>query len=223
MPTIEKRNIPPSERTRVRRIASQACYDQSALHQILDEAYLCNIAFQDEKGIHCIPMACWRHGDHLYIHGSNGSRLIRQLAGGSQVSVSITHLDGLVFARSAFNHSMNYRSAIIYGTFKRVVGEKNKRLALDHFMEKLAPDRDDQVRQGSSREIASTTVLRISLDEAVTKIRSGGPKDDAKDMNIPVWAGVLPLELTKKSPITEPGVDIEPPAYFNQFSVISAA
>jgi len=216
MPTIEKRNIPPSERTRVRRIASQACYEQSVLYQILDEAYLCNIAFQDEKGVHCIPMACWRHENHLYIHGSNGSRLIKQLAGGAQVSVSITHLDGLVFARSAFNHSMNYRSAIIYGTFKRVAGETNKRLALDHFMEKLAPDRNDQVRQGSSKEIASTTVLRISLDEAVTKIRSGGPKDDAKDMNIPVWAGVLPLELKKQSPIAEPGADIEPPVYFNK-------
>jgi len=216
MPTIEKRNTPPSERTRVRRIASQACYDQSVLYQILDEAYLCNIAFQDEKGIHCIPMACWRHENYLYIHGSNGSRLIKQLAGGSQVSVSITHLDGLVFARSAFNHSMNYRSANIYGTFKRVAGETNKRLALDHFMEKLAPERNGQVRQGSGKELASTTVLRISLDEAVTKIRSGGPKDDAKDMNIPIWAGVLPLELKKQSPITEPGVDIDPPAYFKK-------
>lgn len=216
MPTIEKRNLPPSERTRVRRIASQACYDQGALYRILDEAYLCNIAFQDEKGIHCIPMACWRHENHLYIHGSNGSRLMKQLAGGSQVSVSIMHLDGLVFARSAFNHSMNYRSAVIYGTFKRVVGEANKRLALDQFMEKLASNRNDQIRQGSSKELASTTVLRISLDEAATKIRSGGPKDDEKDMNIQVWAGVLPLELNKLPPITEPGVDIAPPAYFNK-------
>jgi hypothetical protein len=161
-------------------------------------------------------MACWRHENHLYIHGSNGSRLMKQLAGGSQVSVSITHLDGLVFARSAFNHSMNYRSAVIYGTFKRVVGEANKRLALDQFMEKLASNRNDQIRQGSSKELASTTVLRISLDEAATKIRSGGPKDDEKDMNIQVWAGVLPLELNKLPPITEPGVDIAPPAYFNK-------
>ena len=216
MSTIEKRKLPPSERTRVRRIASQACYDPGVLYQILDEAYLCNIAFQDEKGIHCIPMACWRHENHLYIHGSNGSRLIKQLTAGSQVSVSITHLDGLVFARSAFNHSMNYRSAIIYGTFKRVAGEANKRLALDYLMEKLAPDRNDQIRQGSSKEFAATAVLRISLDEAVTKIRSGGTRDEAKDMNIQVWAGVLPLALKKLSPITEPGVDLEPPACFNR-------
>jgi nitroimidazol reductase NimA-like FMN-containing flavoprotein (pyridoxamine 5'-phosphate oxidase superfamily) len=211
-----KRLAPPTDRTRVRRIAAQACYDPNTVHAIVDEAYLCHIAFQDEKGTHCIPMACWRLADHLYIHGSNGSRLIKQLASGVQVAVSITHLDGLVFARSAFNHSMNYRSAVIYGKFERIVGEAAKRLSLDMFMEKLAPGRNAEIRQGSSKELGSTTVMRISLEEAATKIRAGGPIDDEEDMNIPVWAGVLPLAVTRLSPQPHSAAEIEMPAYVSE-------
>jgi nitroimidazol reductase NimA-like FMN-containing flavoprotein (pyridoxamine 5'-phosphate oxidase superfamily) len=212
-----KRFSPPSERTRVRRIATQASYDPSVLHAIIDEAYLCHIAFQDEKGTHCIPMACWRQADHLYIHGSNGSRLIKQLASGMQVAVSIAHLDGLVLARSAFNHSMNYRSAVIYGKFERVVGEAAKRLSLDLLMEKLAPGRKTEIRQGSSKELGSTTVLRISLAETATKIRAGGPIDDEEGMSIPVWAGVLPLALAKLPPQPHSGAEIEVPTYVSEW------
>jgi nitroimidazol reductase NimA-like FMN-containing flavoprotein (pyridoxamine 5'-phosphate oxidase superfamily) len=191
----------PSERTRVRRIAELAHYDRASLHAIIDDAYLCHVAFHDDKGTHCIPTACWREGEHLYIHGSNGGRLLKLLAQGTQACVTITHLDGLVMARAAFNHSMNYRSAIIYGQFERVDGDAAKRASMDAFMDKLAPGRHADVRPGSDKEFAATTVMRISLAEAACKSRSGGPKDDAADLDIPAWAGVLPLALTRAAPL----------------------
>src|SRR5689334_2861640 len=123
----------PTARTRVRRVAHRGHYDRTTLHAILDEAYVCHIAFADEHGVHCIPTACWREGDHLYIHGSNGSRMLKLAGSGAQVCVTITHIDGLVLARSAFNHSMNYRSAVIYGAFE-VVPDAQKPAVLDTFM-----------------------------------------------------------------------------------------
>ena len=210
-------DTPPSERTRIRRLAELANYERSALHAIIDAAYLCQIAFHDEKGTHCIPMACWREGEHLYIHGSNGGRLLKLLSGGRQVCVAITHLDGLVLARSAFNHSMNYRSVVIYGSFERVTNEADKRAALDLFMDKLAPGRLAEVRPGSDKEFAATTVMRISLDEAVSKIRTGGPVDDEEDMDIPVWAGVLPFNQLQSTPVVDESVMVEAPAYVQRW------
>lgn len=193
---------PPSDRTRVRRVAHRAHYDRNTLHAILDEAYVCHIAFADEHGVHCIPTACWREGDHLYIHGSNGSRMLRLAATGAQVCVTVTHIDGLVLARSAFNHSMNYRSAAIYGAFE-VVPDAQKAAVLDAFMEFLAPGRSREARPGNVKELAATTVLRIPLDEAACKVRTGGPKDDAEDLDLPVWAGVLPMGLLPLAPVAE--------------------
>ncbi len=214
---IVQTDTPPSERTRVRRLAELANYARSTLHAIIDSAYLCHIAFHDEKGSHCIPTACWRQGEHLYIHGSNGGRLLKLLSGDVQACVAITHLDGLVLARSAFNHSMNYRSAVIYGSFERVTSETDKRGALDAFMDKLAPGRRDEVRPGSNKEFAATTVMRISLEEAAAKIRVGGPTDDEEDMSIPVWAGILPLIQTQSPPVSDEAVIVEAPAYVRQW------
>lgn len=191
--------IPPSDRTRVRRVARHGSYERDTLHTILDEAYVCHIAFTDEHGVHCIPTACWREGNHLYIHGSNGSRMLKLAGSGAQVCVTVTHLDGLVMARSAFNHSMNYRSAVIYGAFE-LVPDDQKSAVLDTFMETLAPGRSKQARPGNAQELAATTVLRIPLDEAACKIRTGGPKDDAEDLALPVWAGVLPMALMPLPP-----------------------
>ncbi|MGF2531412.1 pyridoxamine 5'-phosphate oxidase family protein, partial [Ralstonia pseudosolanacearum] len=182
---------PPSARTRVRRVAQRGCYDRATLYAIIDAAYVCHLAFADAQGVHCIPTACWREGDHLYIHGSNGSRMLKLAADGAQVCVTITHLDGLVLARSAFHHSMNYRSAVIYGAFEAVDGAA-KAAALDTFVDFIAPGRAREVRPGNAKELAATTVLRIPLDEAAAKIRTGGPKDDEADLGLPVWAGVLP-------------------------------
>lgn len=206
-------NLPPSDRTRVRRIAENARYDGDTLHQIVDAAYLCNVAFSDDKGTHCIPMACWREGEHLYIHGSNGGRMVRHLAGGAQACVTVTHVDGLVLARSAFNHSMNYRSAMVYGQFEVVADEATKRASLAAFMDKIAPGRQAEIRPGNDKEFAATTVLRISLAEAACKVRSGGPKDDDEDMHIPVWTGVLPLATARSPAIRDDICSTAAPAY----------
>nr|WP_322015193.1 pyridoxamine 5'-phosphate oxidase family protein [Paraburkholderia sp. J12] len=197
--TAADANTPPSSRTRVRREAHRGLYDRATLHAILDAAWICHIAFADDHGVHCIPTACWREGEYLYIHGSNGSRMLKLAEAGAQVCVTITHLDGLVLARAAFNHSMNYRSAVIYGTFEAVPAE-HKAAALDAFMERLAPGRGSEARPGNSKELAATTVLRIALAEAASKVRTGGPNDDEEDLDRAVWAGVLPMALRPLPP-----------------------
>jgi nitroimidazol reductase NimA-like FMN-containing flavoprotein (pyridoxamine 5'-phosphate oxidase superfamily) len=209
---MHSQNNAPTDRTRVRRIAENARYDNTTVHAIVDAAYLCHIAFADAKGTHCIPMACWREGEHLYIHGSNGGRLIKQLTH-AQACVTITHLDGLVLARSAFNHSMNYRSVVIYGQFEVVTDEAHRRASLAAFMDKVALGRQAEVRPGNDKEFAATTVLRIALDEAACKVRARGPNDDEEDMAHPVWAGVLPLQTQAGAPVTDPACSLPVPDY----------
>ncbi|OGB32119.1 MAG: flavin-nucleotide-binding protein [Burkholderiales bacterium RIFCSPLOWO2_12_FULL_61_40] len=204
----------PSDRTQVRRIAENAHYERATLHAIIDAAYLCHIAFADDKGTHCIPTACWREGEYLYIHGSNGGRLLKLLQKGTQVCVTITHLDGLVLARSAFNHSMNYRSAMVYGVFERV---QDKHASLAAFMDKIALGRQAEIRTGSDKEMAATTVMRIGLAEAACKVRSGGPVDDAEDMHIAAWAGVLPFAVQATSAVVDPLCTTAAPDYVQQW------
>jgi nitroimidazol reductase NimA-like FMN-containing flavoprotein (pyridoxamine 5'-phosphate oxidase superfamily) len=202
----------PSARTRMRRVSTNAYYDTATLHAIIDDAYLCHIAFADDHGSHCIPTACWREDDHLYIHGSNGSRMLKRLTE-SETCVTITHLDGLVMARSAFSHSMNYRSAMIYGRFEVVADEAERHRTMEAFMEKLAPGRQAEVRPGSDKEYAATTIMRIALDEAACKVRSGGPTDDEEDLSWPAWAGVLPFARVPMKPVADPACTIDAPAY----------
>lgn len=206
---------PPSDRTRIRRVAENARYDRDTLYAIVDAAYVCHVAFADDKGTHCIPTACWREGDHLYIHGSNGGRLIKLLGQGVQACVTITHIDGLVLARSAFNHSMNYRSAMVYGSFAAVA---DKAAALDAFMHHLAPGREHEARPGNAKELAATTVMRISLLEAACKVRSGGPNDDDEDMHLSVWAGVLPLVQQHCAPVPDAHNPQPEPSYVREWA-----
>lgn len=208
-------NQAPSDRTRIRRIATNAHYDTATLHAIIDDAYLCHIAFGDAKGAHCIPTACWREGDYLYIHGSNGSRLLKRLMDGD-CCVTITHLDGLVLARSAFSHSMNYRSAMVYGRFEMVEGV-DARHAMEAFMEKLVPGRQAEIRPGSDKEYAATTVMRIPLAEAACKIRTGPPTDDEEDLSWPAWAGVLPFARAQLAPVADPACTLEAPEYVRRW------
>ena len=207
---------PPSDRTRVRRGAVNAAYDPELVRAIVDAAYICHIAFSDGQGAHCIPTACWREGDHLYIHGSNGSRMLKQLMA-QDACVTITHLDGLVLARSAFNHTMNYRSVMIYGRFE-AVDELGQRRTLDAFMDHLAPGRRLEVRGGNDKEHAATTVLRISLAEAACKVRSGPPNDDEEDMHIAAWAGVLPLYEARGTPVPDAYCALPAPAYVKDWA-----
>ncbi|TDP74002.1 pyridoxamine 5'-phosphate oxidase family protein [Roseateles toxinivorans] len=204
---------PPSERTRIRRVTENARYERATLHAIIDAAYLCHIAFADAKGTHCIPMACWREGEHLYIHGSNGGRLVRQLLGDTQACITITHLDGLVLARSAFNHSMNYRSCMIYGRFEALTDDAEKRASLARFMDKIAIGRQAEIRPGNDKEFTATTVLRIPLDEAACKVRQGPPIDDAEDMGVQAWVGVLPFTQQRLEPIAAPDCSAPAPGY----------
>ena len=203
---------PPSARTRIRRIPANAHYDAATVHAIVDDAYVCQVAFADDAGdVHCIPTACWRDGEHLVIHGSNGSRLIKRLAGGAQACVTITHVDGLVLARSAFNHSMNYRSVVVYGQFERVA-DAAKPALLDRFMDHIAPGRRHEARPGDANELAATTLLKLPLREAAAKIRRGGPTDDEPDLALPVWAGVVPIARVFGEPVADAGVACEVPA-----------
>ena len=195
---------PPSDRSRVRRGADHAGYDRDTVHAIVDEAYVCHVAFGDAHGVHCIPTACWREDDHLYIHGSNGSRMLKALLAG-EACVTITHLDGLVLARSAFNHTMNYRAVVVHGRFEPVPAE-HKAESLHRLMDHIAAGRRHEARPGDASELAATTVLRLPLAEASAKVRSGGPQDDEADLALDVWAGVLPLCTVRGEPLRD-GVD----------------
>jgi nitroimidazol reductase NimA-like FMN-containing flavoprotein (pyridoxamine 5'-phosphate oxidase superfamily) len=211
-------NTAPSDRTRICRIAENANYERETLYAIIDEAYLCHIAVADAKGSHCIPTACWREGDHLYIHGSNGGRLTKLLNRGTQACVTITHLDGLVLARSAFNHSMNYRSCMIYGQFEAVREDAGKRASMDALMRKIAAGRELEARRGSDKEFAATTVLRIALTEAACKLRRGPAQDDEADLHLPVWAGVLPMQMSRSPAIADPGNTAACPGYVSDWA-----
>ena len=192
-------------RTTIRRLPELASHDRTMLHHIVDDAYVCHIAFGDGQNTHCIPTAHWRRGDALYIHGSNGSRMIKALSAGAQACVAMTLLDGLVLARSAFNHSMNYRSAVIYGQFDVIDSSAEKRAALDALMDKIAPGRKHEARPGNSKELDATRVLRISMAEAAVKISDSLPSDKDEDLGLAVWAGILPLKTTRGAPVHADG------------------
>lgn len=194
----------PTPRTTVRRKANRGHYDQATLHAIIDDAFLCTVAFSDGDSVHCLPMACWREGDHLYLHGARNSRLTQALSS-QECAVSIAHVDGLVLARSAMHHSMNYRSVAIYGRCEVVASEADKRAAMAAFLEHVSPGRNALVRPPSEAELSGTTVLRLPLAEAAAKIRNWGVEDDADDLAIPVWAGVLPLGRQVGRPLPEAG------------------
>jgi nitroimidazol reductase NimA-like FMN-containing flavoprotein (pyridoxamine 5'-phosphate oxidase superfamily) len=197
-------STPPSPRTKVRRKPQRAHYDRGTLEAIVDAALLCQIAFNHDGSVHCLPVNCWHQGDHLYIHGAGNSRMMATLLAG-ECCVSITHMDGLVLARTAAHHSMNFRSAVIYGQFEEVLDTRLKATALESFIEHVSPGRAALVRAPSPAEIGGVRVLRISLREAVVKIRTGGPVDTDDDLLIPVWAGVIPLRMQAGHPEPETG------------------
>jgi nitroimidazol reductase NimA-like FMN-containing flavoprotein (pyridoxamine 5'-phosphate oxidase superfamily) len=203
---------PPSERSRVRRAEDRGHYDRDTIHAIVDAAYLCHVSFADQRGPVCLPTAVWRVDDHVLIHGSNGSQMMKALAKGTPACLAITHLDGLVMARSAFSHSMNFRSVVVHGAFEPVP-EADKVEVLHRLMDHLAPGRRHEARAPDRNELAATTVLRMPLFEAAAKVRAWGPKDKEEDLDWPVWAGVLPLAQTRLAPEAEARIPAEVPAY----------
>jgi uncharacterized protein len=186
-------------RTRVRRKPERSRYDRSAIYAVIDNALYGVIAFSDGKDVHAIPTIIWRENDKLYIHGSHGSRLLQTLSAGAGVCVSITQVDGLVLARSAIAHSMNYCSVCIYGKFTPVV-ETAKSDHFKFFFEHWLPERWQYVRQPTAEELTATMMLEIPLTEAVLKAREGAVKDFPYDMDYPVWAGIVPIGCQWLSP-----------------------
>ncbi|MDF5114537.1 pyridoxamine 5'-phosphate oxidase family protein, partial [Vibrio parahaemolyticus] len=166
----------------------------SKLHAIIDESLIAHIAITNESGPVVIPMLAWRVDDYVYIHGANNSRLLRSLKQGVQTCLTFTLFDGWVLARSAFHHSAHYRSAVVFGQFEMVEDNQEKDRLLNHFIEQIAPGRTEQVRLSNEKELKATMLLRIPLLEASVKISNFGVNDDAEDMDIPVWAGVLPYQ-----------------------------
>jgi len=197
------RDFAPTERTQVRRLPKRAVYDREAIYRILDEGLVCHVGFVVDGQPVVIPTGYGRDGDTLYVHGSAASRMLRDLAKGVEVSIAVTLLDGLVLARSAFHHSMNYRSVVIFGTAAVVEDQTTKREALRAFTEHIAPGRWQEVRPPTESELKATTVLAIPLKEMSAKVRTGPPLDDEEDYSLPVWAGVLPLELRSEQPMAD--------------------
>ncbi|WP_297365972.1 pyridoxamine 5'-phosphate oxidase family protein [Thauera sp.] len=192
----------PSPRTRVRRLPERAHYDAATVAAIVDAAMVCTVAFQIDGEVHAIPTIHWREGEHLYIHGAKASRMLKALTEGT-ACVTIALADGLVLARSAMHHSMNYRSVVVYGRFEPVTERAHKLASLRAFIEGLYPGRWDTLRPISDKELAATTLLRIPLDEASAKVRDWGVKDDAEDLDWPVWAGVIPLRTVAGEAVIE--------------------
>ena len=193
----------PTPRTQVRRLPDRGRYDSETIYRILDEGFLCHVGFVADGHPFVIPTGYARVGDSIYLHGSAASRMLRTLAGGVQVCVTVTLVDGLVLARSAFHHSMNYRSVVILGTALAVEEPAEKVRALEAFTNHVVPGRWDAVRPVRDSEVKATAVLKLSLQEVSAKIRTGPPKDETEDYALPIWAGVLPLKLAAGAPIAD--------------------
>ncbi len=213
MSGVSETDVPPSERTRVKRHPERGAYDRETIGAILDEALFCHVGYVADGHPRVIPTIHVRVDDTLYIHGSNASRTLRAIKDGEEVCVVATLLDGLVLARSAFMHSMNYRSVVVYGRAREVTDREEKWTAQKALVDHVCAGRSDQVRMPTEDELRQTTILAVPLDEASAKLRAGPPKDDEADYDLPVWAGVLPMSTVPQTPLDDPrvGDGLEPP------------
>jgi nitroimidazol reductase NimA-like FMN-containing flavoprotein (pyridoxamine 5'-phosphate oxidase superfamily) len=203
----------PSARTNVKRHPERGAYDRATIDGILDEALICHLGFTIDGQPFVIPTIHARDGDVLYVHGSPGSRMLRNAKEGLDICVTATLLDGLVLARSVYNHSMNYRSVVVLGRAREVTDREEKLRAMRRVVDHVVPGRWEDARQPNDGEIKGTTILAMSLDEASAKIRTGPPTDDEADLELAVWAGVIPLALQASAPLADEGVEAEAPGY----------
>jgi uncharacterized protein len=194
----------PTKRTQLGRLPNRGSYDPEAINAVLDAAFLAHVGFQVNGQPLVIPTLYGREEDKLYLHGSAASRMLRELETGVPACVCVTIVDGLVLARSAFHHSMNYRSVVAFGTARKLEDPEQKTRALRIISEHLIAGRWNDVRQPTAKELKATAVLEFAMEEASAKIRTGPPVDDEEDYGLPVWAGVLPLRLEEKAPIPDP-------------------
>ena len=209
----------PTERTQVKRLPKRGAYDRETVFKILDEAFVCHVGFVVDGQPYVIPTNFGRRGDTLYLHGSAASRMLRTLSEGIPVCVTVTLVDGLVLARSAFHHSVNYRSVVILGTAHLVSDPAEKMEALRLFTEHIMKGRWDDIRLPTDQELKGTTVLALPMEEVSAKVRTGGPVDDEEDYALPVWAGVLPLPVVAGEPIPDERLDskTEIPGYMKNY------
>ena len=204
-----------TERTKLKRLPKRGHFDRETVYGILDEGFICHVGFAPEGQPFVIPTGYARVDDNLYIHGSQASRMLRKLSGGLDACVTVTIIDGLVLARSAFHHSMNYRSVLIFGRATILEDREEKMAALVALSEHIVRGRWADVREPTEEEMVQTTVLSLPLVEASAKIRTGPPLDDEEDYALPIWAGIIPLRLEAGEPIKDPRLpdDIQIPEY----------
>jgi nitroimidazol reductase NimA-like FMN-containing flavoprotein (pyridoxamine 5'-phosphate oxidase superfamily) len=217
---IDQEQLSVTQRTKLKRMPSRGHYERELVYQILDEGSVCHVGFTVDGQPFVIPTAYGRVGDHLYIHGAAASRMMRSLQTGIEVCVTVTLLDGLVLARTAFHHSMNYRSVVIFATATAVQDTDQKLLALEAFSEHIVPGRWAEVRQPTPEELMVTSVLELPLSEASAKVRTGPPDDEEQDYSIPIWAGVIPLKLIATTPIPDSRLPqgITLPSYLHNYT-----
>jgi len=213
-------NYQPTGRTRVVREPHRGVYDRAEAYKILDEGFICHVGFVIEGQPFVIPTGYGRAGDNLYIHGSAASRMLRNMDEGVPVCVTVTLLDGLVLARSIFNHSMNYRSVVVLGTATAVMDSDEKLKALHALSEHILPGRWVESRQPNEQELKATLVMKLPITEFSAKVRQGPPIDDEEDYPFPTWAGVIPLKMVAEAPINDPRLDssLPVPAYVRSYS-----
>jgi nitroimidazol reductase NimA-like FMN-containing flavoprotein (pyridoxamine 5'-phosphate oxidase superfamily) len=210
----------PSARTRVVREPQRAVYDRDTVYQILDEGFICHVGFIADGQPFVIPTSYARKGDLLYIHGSAASRMLRQAGSGVPVCITVTLLDGLVLARSIFNHSMNYRSVVVLGTATAIEDRAEKLAALQALSEHILPGRWQDSRQPNEQELKATSVLQLPIEEFSAKVRQGPVVDDEEDYSFPTWAGIIPLGMVSHAPIDDSRLleGITAPAYAKNYS-----
>lgn len=205
----------PTDRTVPTRAAEKATYDRELVHSILDEGYVCHLGFVRDGAPVVLPTLYGRVGERLYVHGSTGSRPLRMTGDtdpGLAVCLTVTHVDGLVLARSAFHHSINYRSVVVHGIAHQVNDPEERRLALDALVDHVVPGRSADSRPANKKELAATAVIRLDLDEVSAKVRTGGANDEPEDLSLAHWAGVVPLRKGYDAPVANadlfPGVEL---------------
>lgn len=214
-------DLEPTDRSTLRRKRERGSYQLDSIYAILDEGLLCHVGFEHQGSVFVVPTTYARVDDELYFHGAAANRMLDQLGSGTDVCVTVTLLDGLVFARSAFHHSMNYRSAMVFGTAERVVDPDEKRKAVLAIVDHVAQGRSADARPPTPNELRSTSVVRLPIREASAKVRTGPPIEEPEDLELAIWAGELPLETKPAEPVPDPLLPshVEAPEYVNNYPV----
>jgi nitroimidazol reductase NimA-like FMN-containing flavoprotein (pyridoxamine 5'-phosphate oxidase superfamily) len=212
-------SFPKTARNKVKRHPERGNYDAETIYPIVDEALICHVGFVQDNQPYVIPTLHARQDDTILLHGAKGSRLLRHIEAGGEVCISVTLIDGIVLARSVFNHSINYRSAVIFGTGYRIEGDEAQLQALEIFTERLIPGRWQDARPPNAVELKQTTIVAVTIESASAKVRTGPSRDSDEDLDLPVWAGVLPLRQQSGTPIADPCLNpgIELPDYIRNY------